>query len=113
MQGELFRAKVLKGLESLEQRDHDGIVFGSLAHRYRLNSPLREPELKVFERSQGVTLPADYRYFITQIGNGGAGPYYGIFPFGIEDHNTGFCKWEAGYLVGDFSKEFAHTDAWN
>jgi hypothetical protein len=55
----------------------------------------------------------DYKYFITEVGNGGAGPYYGLFPFGEQDCGRGFCAWEGGGLVGDLSQVFPHTTAWN
>jgi hypothetical protein len=54
-------------------------------------------------------LPEDYRRFLTEIGNGGAGPYYGVLPFGKDDVGD----WEGGGLVGDPSKPFPHMAAWN
>ena len=53
-------------------------VFGSKHHRYRLGPPLSERELAEFEFSKGVRLPEDYRQFLANVGNGGAGPYYGL-----------------------------------
>jgi len=81
--------------------------------QYELNPPLPRAEISSFESKHNVTLPADYRFFITEIGNGGAGPYCGLFPFGKEDGVYGFCAWEDGWLVGDLSKPFEHTEAWN
>jgi hypothetical protein len=31
-----------------------------------------------------VTLPKEYRTFLTSLGNGGAGPFYGILRLGLE-----------------------------
>jgi SMI1/KNR4 family protein SUKH-1 len=61
-------------------------MFGASAHRLELGPPLTDDEVTAFEREHGVSLPEDYRAFITRIGNGGpgrwggAGPYYGLHP---------------------------------
>ena len=54
--------------------------FGESKHGFRLGPPLGEGELAAFEQVHGVSLPAGYRAFLTEIGNGGAGPYYGLVP---------------------------------
>lgn len=36
--------------------------------------------MKRFEARYNVKLPPEYVFFITQVGNGGAGPYYGLYP---------------------------------
>lgn len=55
--------------------------FGSEKHRYKLNPPLSLEKVQVWQAEKGVELPVDYVAFITRLGNGGAGPYYGIEPF--------------------------------
>jgi len=67
-------------LEELERADPERRVFGAEAHHYRLNAPCPEATVAEFERTNGITLPADYRCFVTQVGDGGAGPYYGQYP---------------------------------
>jgi len=52
------------------------------AHRYRMEPTATESEVGAFEQKHNVSLPADYRDFLLQIGNGGAGPAYGVFPLG-------------------------------
>lgn len=54
--------------------------FGANGHHFQLNLTLSEDEVLAFEQEHGVELPADYRMFLTQVGNGGAGPYYGLYP---------------------------------
>src|SRR5262249_50525862 len=57
---------------------------------------------------------ADYRYFIAKIGNGGAGPYYGVFPLGKMDSGHKLGPWhEDDGFVGVLSKPFPLREAWN
>ena len=51
--------------------------FGS-GHQYQLNPVLSCDQLQHFEKEYDIRLPNDYADFITQIGNGGTGPYYGL-----------------------------------
>jgi hypothetical protein len=109
MPGTLDKPTVLRLLGELDRRDPRRKVFGAASHDYRLNPPLPAAVVEAFEGRHGVSLPEDYRRFITEIGNGGAGPYCGLFPFGKDDDRA----WEGGGLVGDPSKPFPHTPAWN
>ena len=52
--------------------------FGSNGHKYQLRACLTEEEVVEFESEHQIQLPEDYRRFLTEIGNGGIGPYYGI-----------------------------------
>jgi hypothetical protein len=72
-------------LSHLRARDPKYQLFGALSHEYRLGAPLTEADLRSFERQFGVSLPSDYRLFLTQIGHGGAGPYYGLFALDDQD----------------------------
>jgi hypothetical protein len=51
-------------------------------HRYLLNPPLSEEEVARFEDEHRIALPSDFRAFVTRLGNGGAGPGYGVFKLG-------------------------------
>ncbi|WP_153038989.1 hypothetical protein [Bacillus cereus] len=44
----------------------------------QLNECLTASELRLFEKENDVILPEECRLFYTKIGNGGAGPYYGV-----------------------------------
>jgi hypothetical protein len=68
-------------LDKLEQVRQRGLAcFGSEKHQFQLNPPLPEQAVAEFERRAGVRLPEDYRCFLLEAGNGGAGPYYGLLP---------------------------------
>ena len=54
------------------------VGFGWESHRYRLNPPLEECLLTDFEQNHGVTLPTEFRRFVLEVGDGGAGPAYGL-----------------------------------
>ena len=89
-------------------------VFGAEAHGFRLNPPLSETAALAFEREHKVALPDDYRQFLRDAGNGGAGPFYGVFPLGQMDDNMGFRHWsENDGLVGIPSEPFLLEEAWN
>jgi hypothetical protein len=93
-------------LSQLRQKDRQRSLFGSAKHFYKVNPPIPLSTIEEFEARHGISLPGDYRLFITEIGNGGAGPYYGLFPFGqLEDRRS----WGEGDLVGDVSQPFPHV----
>lgn len=75
------KEQILRILEKLQQvREQNPKDLGAETHRYELNPPIQEQELLDFEAEHGVQLPEEYRDFLLYAGNGGAGPYYGIYP---------------------------------
>jgi hypothetical protein len=55
--------------------------FGFSNHEFRLNEPVCVDFLESIEAMNGVRLPADYREFIVELGDGGAGPNHGLYRF--------------------------------
>jgi hypothetical protein len=89
-------------------------IFGAGEHRFELNAPLSEQEAQRFEALHRIKLPAEYRHFVTTIGNGGAGPTYGFFPLGLMDHVFELSPWaNAEGFVGVLSEPFPHACEWN
>ena len=94
-------------LNKLKKLDKNFEVFGSELHKYALNSCLSSAEVSNFESKCGVVLPDDYRQFLLEFGNGGAGPGYGLLSINIEK------------LIGDasqcnfLSQPFLLTKEWN
>jgi hypothetical protein len=74
-------ALIVAKLERLRASDPDLKVFGAKAHRYAFRSVLLPAELAEVERRLGQPLPAEYRKFVCEVGNGGAGPFYGLLAF--------------------------------
>jgi hypothetical protein len=100
-------------LALLKSRSAD--IFGAKAHGFLLNPVASDNEIVDFQQKLKIVLPADYRQFLTLHGNGGAGPYYGVFPLGVRDGN-GACyePWHNNDgLVGDLALSFPHTVDWN
>jgi len=106
-------AAILDKLDRLRAADRGYSIFGSDHHRYVLRPPLPAEKVAALEARHGVTLPEDYRVFLTEVGNGGAGPYYGLLPLGEQDDGGTSCKWEEGSLVGDIAAPFRHEGPWN
>jgi hypothetical protein len=67
-------------LKALRHLDSACLVHGASTHRYALSPVLPETEVAAFERAFGVALPGEFAAFLTQVGNGGAGPGYGLYP---------------------------------
>ncbi len=106
--------RVLPGLERLREQDpHGGRTFAASEHGYRLGPVIDERAVTTFESTHGIVLPADYRAFVTRVGNGGAGPFYGVFRLGEMDDGFGFAPWKTGELVGNLARPFPHREAWN
>ena len=93
----------LRRLGRAARRSLPGLRDG---HGFELRAPLSERTVRDYERRHGVTLPDQYRRFVTEVGDGGAGPNYGLFR--LRD------VFEEPWLGrGDPTKPFRHTHAWN
>jgi hypothetical protein len=88
-------------------------VFGAESHGFVLNPPLSVSDIAAFEERYEVTLPQDYRLFLELVGNGGAGPAYGLFRLGEMDAGFEMKPWIEGEFVGTLSAPFQHTTPWN
>lgn len=74
------RASYLKSLVTQAGvRDPSRLIFGADHHNYKLNPPASPEQVRRFEEKHNLLLPEEYKFFLTQIGNGGAGPYYGLY----------------------------------
>lgn len=70
-------AKQLEAL--LPQYQQKGTLpFGVEKHLFQLRPPASPTEVEALEQEYQVRLPSDYRVFLLEVGNGGAGPGYGL-----------------------------------
>ena len=90
--------EIKQKIEILKEMDKDFEIFGSSKHKYQLPPCKTEKEIQSFEKQHGISLPADYRSFLLHVGNGGAGPSYGMFK--LEDYFDNSYA-ETNYTVHD------------
>lgn len=107
-------AAIGEGLRRLQVGPVAPKVFGSDAHGFRTYPALSEIAVREFESRHRVTLPTEYRGFLIHVGNGGAGPAYGLFKLGEMDDGFGHKPWsEDDGFVGILAKPFPHSCSWN
>ena len=70
-------------LEKLRAADPKCLSFGVDTHRYRLGSRVSPADVQSIENAYGVALPQEYASFVVDVGNGGAGPGYGLQRIGF------------------------------
>jgi hypothetical protein len=104
-------ASVPARLERIANQPDWNRVFGATDHCYILNNPLSETEILAFEGVHQVSLPTDYRFFLRYLGNGGAGPDYGIFGLGTWEEDKTWVGED--WLVGKLAEPFPHSTIWN
>jgi hypothetical protein len=59
-------------------QQHEGAAANWSEISFQMQPPIGEATLVQLEMSQGIELPEGYREFLLRIGNGGAGPGYGL-----------------------------------
>lgn len=102
---------VREKLSELARADPEFTIFASGRYKYKLNPTLSQSELQRLEAEHGFRCPESYRAFLMQLGNGGAGPFYGVFPFGEIDDGAGTKSWSGLKLRP--GAPFPHTHACN
>jgi hypothetical protein len=73
-------AAVRADLAALRAADPERRIFGADVHHHQLAAPWSAAQVGEFEARWGITLPAEYRAFVTTVGAAGAGPGYGLLP---------------------------------
>ena len=105
--------KIRAKLEELRLLEIKLKIPGAAVNAYVFGPKLTEKAALAFERKHKIELPADYRGYLTELGNGGVGPFNGIFALGAMDGNGGEEQpWPKGF-VGKLSDPFPHRKTWN
>lgn len=104
------RVEVVEHLDFMRRTDPGLTRFGAAAHRYSLNPPLAESEVTAFEARYGLSLPEDYRDFLLEVGDGGAGPFYGLYRLDRSDLGP---RDDEDLLPGFLAGSFPHDRSWN
>lgn len=90
-------------------RERDARPFGAESKGIKpLNPPLAEDEVAAIEARLGVRFPEEYRGFITRVGDGGAGPAFGLFRL-----DTALRESNADAHPQLLATPFPHVAAWN
>lgn len=82
--------------------------FGYDGHKMKLNSPISQNNLEALEQKYQVVFPEDYRLFLLNVANGGAGPGYGL-----EDIESGISYQRVFYPQDILSRAFKHQEEYN
>ncbi len=103
--------RIIEKFEILKSLDKNLRIFEARKHKYKFNSCKTEDEILNFEKANKITLPLGYRNFLKTIGNGGAGPYYGLEP--LENGRYVDLDYKNEEDLIDLSKPFKFTESWN
>ncbi|MEX0172524.1 SMI1/KNR4 family protein [Streptomyces sp. LMG1-1-1.1] len=102
-------------IRDMAAQDPEWSRFGAGTHRYELAPALPEAEIRAFEEAHGINLPAEYRSFVAEVGNGPAGPGHGLMPLTVprlEAHEDWAVddEWEEDRLPGRLAQLFLLTE---
>jgi len=76
-----FLEQARQKLTDLQHNEHaQNQIWGASVHRFRVNPPVPEEEVARLEKEHDIELPSDYRSYLIEIGDGGAGPWQGLLP---------------------------------
>lgn len=97
----------------LKRRDREPGSAATLGHHYELGLPLHESTIAQIEAKYGFTTPASYRQFLLSLGDGGAGPNWGLLPFGWWPGTTDLLPWHEVFPRWSPGISFPLSSAWN
>ena len=107
-------------LQQLRETDRALSIFGADSHGYLLGPKLKEREILIIEHRLGAPLPKEYRLFLSHVGEGGAGPFYGLFMLSVEDSEditAPVCirkpfRWSEAFNPYEWEDPCSQQDVW-
>ena len=90
--------KLRKQLKQAGKADSDFSRFGADSHKYQLKPPASEERIAAFETHFDISLPEGYRNFLLWMGNGGAGPFYGLYSLEASEPCQ-LCDYSSGAVL--------------
>ena len=109
----MWTKAILEKLDALRAADASLSVFGASTHGYRIRPRLPASEVEAFEQQFSIRLPEDYREYLLSVGNGGAGPDYGVFRLGFHADGYESVPWVPRHDVGTLAAAFPFSQPWN
>lgn len=94
-----FALQMIELISRAKEMDKKCEQFGANKHKYNLNPVISLAKVRDFEQRHRIRLPQGYVDFLTQVGNGGAGPDYGIYSLeeveleNFYDHSNVCCHY--------------------
>lgn len=73
-----FAIELMSLVSEAKELDTEFRQYGSERHRYEFAPVIPMSEIRDFELRHSIKLPESYVEFLTQVGNGGAGPDFGL-----------------------------------
>ena len=89
-----FSMELIKLVDRARELDTQLRVFGADKHQYKFNTVTALSIVRDFEKRHHITFPKGYVDFLTQVGDGGAGPDLGLYSLDEVEYNnyTDHCE---------------------
>ena len=89
-----FAVNLIKLVNRAKELDTNFKVFGADKHQYQFNTVTTLSIVRDFEKRHRISFPQSYVDFLTQVGDGGAGPDLGVYSLDEVEYNnyTDHCE---------------------
>lgn len=89
-----FALSLMKLAGKAKEYDKRLRVFGADKHQYKFNTVIPLSKVRDFEKRHNISFPQSYVDFLTQVGDGGAGPDLGLYSLDEVEYNnyTDHCE---------------------